>query len=196
MITKKAEAAIKQYVKTTDPRDVCHAQVVGYERKAQLGPFRLMPVIGYPRTEHGVSIIALSCIMLRVYDDRHMGTLGWNLPFNERTERTICGLLTSLGWDGRVWPFDAGWPDDTPEATGLHVLLIDSQVNATLVFPPEERGSRVLRVEVQKLSGDFALAPVVPAEDYIEPTEENLAKLRQIVADADMFLKAPRAVRK
>jgi hypothetical protein len=188
VLTKKAETAIKAYVKNTDPRDLAYGRVIGGYADAHAGPFRLLPVLGHLRLEFGVTILALSTILLRTFDDKHMGTLGWNLPVNERTEKRVCGLLTSFGWDGRIWPFDAGWPDGLTEETGLRVLLKDARILGTFVFPPEPQGNRVLRVEVQKLSNDFPLSPEIPPEDYIEPTEAQLEKFRQLVAEPSVFL--------
>jgi hypothetical protein len=190
VLTKKALNSAKAYVKRTDPRDVAVAGIIGTpDKDTHPGPFRLMPVVGYMRRDPQKRTLAvsLSCQLFRVYDDKPMGTLGWLIPVNERTERTVCGLLTSLGWDGRIWPVDPGWPDGK-EAVGLTQLLMESRLFATFVFPPEPKGSRVIRVEVPKTLGDFPLSPEVPADDFVEPTEEMMSKFRRLIAEPELFL--------
>ena len=189
MITKKDEAATKAYLKTTEPRDVAYGHVIGSNPDIHPGPYRLLPVLGWLRREKGSVYLALSCLMLRVFDDKHMGTMGWNLPLNERTEKAVCGVLTSLGWDGRIWPTDPGWPDGLKDATGLKVLLVESKLFASFVFPPVDQGSRVLRITVLKSNTDFPLSPEVPADDFVVPTEAQLEKLRALAADTSVFVK-------
>ena len=174
MLTKKALNASKAYVQNTDPRDVAVASVIGNNGNMQSGPFRLLPVLGWLRRDPQARTlgVSLSCLLLRIYDDKQVGTLGWHVPINERTEMTACGLLTSLGWDGRIWPLDSGWPDGAKqEEAGLSQLLLESSLFATFVFPPEPKGSRVLRIEVTRTSGDFPLSPEVPAADYVAPSD-------------------------
>lgn len=187
MLSKKADAAIRSYVKNSDKRDIAYAKVIGSAPEAHPGPCRILPVIGWIRVEHGHPFLTLSCIMLKVLDDRHLGTLSWNIPLNPRTERTAATLLASLGWDGRVWPQDRGWPDGLAEETGLHTLLNDAQIGATMTFPPKAQGSLVLRVEVAKMSNDFPLNPEVPAEDRREPTDELVDRLHQLTAEPETF---------
>lgn len=192
MLTKKAEAALKQYVKSTDPRDLARGRIIGADPDAHPGPFRLLPVLGWLRPQEKYLFLALSTIMLRVYDDRHMGTLGWSIPITERTERKVCGLLTSFGWDGRIWPQDPGWPDDAPtELAGLQPLLRDARLISTFVFPPEVQGSRVLRVDVSKISTDFPLPYECPSADYEEPTEQQWDKFKALCQDPSMFVPDP-----
>ncbi len=187
MLTKKVIAANKAYAKQTDPRDVAYGRVIGGD--VHPGPYRILPVLGWMRKEKGVIGVTLSCILLRIYDDKHMGSLGWNIPVNERTEKAVCRALTSFGWDGRIWPLDPGWPDGGDEARGFQQLLHESHLFSSFVFPPEPQGSRVLRVDVMALSKPFALPPEFPAEDVVEPTEDHMAKLRRLMVEPDLFLR-------
>lgn len=189
MLTKKDEAATKAYLKKTPPRDVAHAHVIGPSKDTHPGPYRILPVLGWVRSVHGTAHLSLSCLMLRVYDDKQVGTLGWSIPLNERTLQGACGLLTSLGWDGRVWPVEPGWPDGLKDEQGLRVLLAESRVFATFVFPPIDQGSRVLKVIISKTTAPFPLSPEVPADDFIGPTEAQLEKLAALAADPSIFTK-------
>lgn len=187
-------AASKAYLKNTDPRDVAYGCVVGGSSiDFHPGPFRLLPVLGWmQKNKDSTLMVRLSCLLLRVYDDKQMGTLGWHLPVNERTEATVCRILTSFGWDGRLWPIDPGWPDGASggkEATGLKQLLLESRLFATFIFPPEPQGSRVLRIEVIKTAGDFPLAPEFPVDELVEPTDEIKIKFRKLMVEPEVFLK-------
>lgn len=187
MLTKKAEAAVKTYLRTTDPRDVAYASVVG-RCEGGVGPYRIFPLLAYVKEEFGHKFLTLSCIMLRMVGDKHVGVLGWNIPLNERTLKQACGLLTSLGWDGRAWPLDPGWPDDSEEAAGLRVMLTDAKVFATFTFPPSPKGSIVIQVNVLKLASNFPLPPILAEGSYLEPTKEQLEAFAKFVAQPDLFV--------
>ena len=188
MLSHRTIKALRQYANTTDPRDVARARIVEYRSDARPGPYKLLPVIGWIRAEGEGRSLVLSCIMLRQYDDRHMGTLGWTIPINIRTGAQVLRLLAALGWDGRIWPDDAGWPDDVPEREGLKTMLRDARLSCTMVFPPDLTGTRVLRVNILTCSTDFPLEPLVPAQDVVGVTQELRAKFRDICQDPSVFL--------
>lgn len=183
MLTKKAEKAAKEYARKTPREDMCIARVTSGDQ-VRPGPYNLLPILASMHTVKEVKFVLLASFLLRIADEAHVGVMNWMLPFNERTEKTVAKLLVSLGWDGRVWPEEPGWPgDDTKEATGLRTLLKGQNLLATLTFPPDgENGNAILRQEILRGSADFPLSPHVE-EGSKEPTPEMIEKLRKLAAD-------------
>ena len=181
MITKKIEKAVKEYMRLTAPANQAFGFFGGGRENPSAGQFRILPLVSYPFKGR---LMIQSCL-LRTYEDKQIGVLDWSLPVNETTLPAVLGVLAALGWDGRYWPEDPGWPDTEPkEAEGLKGLLIKTGIPGTLVFPPhDEKGSRVLQINVLKTNGDkFPLPMMVAESDRVEPTPEMEAKLRTIMA--------------
>jgi hypothetical protein len=184
MISKKAEKLSKDYRRRTLPEDLALAKVTSGEIRP--GPYNILPVLCTMHRAKTSVYVLLSSFLLRIPDDKHMGVMNWLLPYNERTALTVCKLLVSLGWDGRVWPDDAGWPTGT-EADGLRQVLKGQNLTATLTFPPDPKnGNFCLRQEVLRSNADFALCPDVD-DGAREPTPEHLEKLRQLAIDPSIF---------
>ena len=185
MLTKKAEKAAKEYTRKTPREDLCTAKVVSGDQ-VRPGPYNILPIMGSLHKGKHTSFLHISCFLLRIPDDAHVGVMNWVCPVNGRTDHAIAKLLVSLGWDGRVWPDEPGWPTGK-EADGLRALLMGSGLLATLTFPPHpEEGNAMLRQEILRTSTDFPLSPDCGA-GAIEPTREHLEKLRKLAADPAVF---------
>jgi len=185
MISKRAEKAAKAYIKRTPKEDLAIAQVSN-GKNVHPGPYNLLPIMcTMDQSSNGV-VVFLTCFLLRVQDDAHVGIMDWLLPFNERTEATVAKLIVALGWDNRIWPDEPGWPGVGTEATGLHALLSGAGLRATLTFPPDATGANVtFRHEILKVSTEFALCPEI--ETDVVPTEAQFAKLHELAKDPSLF---------
>jgi hypothetical protein len=186
MLSKKPEKAAKEYARKTPPEDRALARVVSGDQ-VRPGPYNVLPILGSLHKGKNTAFVHLSTFLLRIADDEHVGVMNWVLPFNIRTEKSIVRLLASLGWDGRVWPADEGWPGDTKEARGLRELLRGQNLLSTLTFPPDgENGNRVMRLDVLRTSGEFPLSPEF-GEGGIPPQSGMLDKLRELANDPCVF---------
>jgi hypothetical protein len=185
MISKKFEKMVKEYVKRTPKEDLSFGKIANGGTVTP-GPYNFLPVLctmAGPVTER---VVLITCFLLRIVDDKHVGVLDWILPWNPRTEAGIARLLVGFGWDGRVWPDEEGWPGTDIEGNGLRTILSASGLRATLTFPPSADGSnRTLRQEVLKMSSAFPLCPDVHNDIVVPP--EHLEKLRKLMEDPSIF---------
>lgn len=188
MLTKKQEKALREYVRVTPPEEV--AWGMGSTDLIQAGPYRFLPLVGSVRkTKSGVALV-LGGLLLKVYAQKNEGLLNWKIPLTEGTIGSALELLAALGWDGRVWPSEAGWPDSDPwETKGLQRMLGELGLRNTMVFPPVAgKGTRALRVLVGKGGMNlFPLPPTVEAEDRLPVPPEWEAKLRFLAANPSVF---------
>jgi hypothetical protein len=185
MLSKKAEKAAKEYTRKTPNEDWCLARVVSGDA-VKPGPYNILPIMGTMHQGKKTAFVHLSCFLLRVTDDEHAGVMNWILPFNPRTEQSVGSLLVSLGWDGRVWPDEPGWPEGK-EAVGLRELLKGANLLATMTFPPDPtNGNAILRQEVLRTSADFPLPPFA-GSGTVEAKPEHLEKLRKLAEDPRIF---------
>ena len=198
MLTKKDEDAAKKYLRETPIRDLAFGQVT--EGRLFPGKYRFMPILGWladpPKIKNDARTQAmdrrwggptrkliLSGALLKMTEGSFVGSLDWSIPVTEVMEPVIFDLLATFGWDLRIWPYDAGWPDDSPEeARGLETLLVKKDRIATLTFPPGPNGNRVMTVHVLKTGRVFPLPPVVSKTDLVSPTTELREKFRKLEA--------------
>lgn len=190
MLTSKQERALERYVKRTPPEQVAQAIVSNLDLKP--GPFRMLPLMACIRhNESGpLPYLMVFAGVLRNYQDEHQGSLSWRVPLNDQTVPTATRLLGAMGWDGRVWPDERGWPDDVEqEASGLRVIMEESRLGQTLVFPPDaERGSRVLPFLLSRSRGRGFVLPVeysLPEDAEVRPELE--ARLRALMQTPELF---------
>lgn len=183
MLTKRAERAAKEYAKRTPREDLCLAKVTSGDQ-VRPGPYNLLPILASLHKGKDQAFVLLTTFLLRIADDSHVGVMNWVLPYNERTEQSVAKLLVTLGWDGRVWPEEPGWPGETKEGTGLRQLLAGQNLLATLTFPPDgENGNATMRQEVLRTSANFPLCPEFDDVYGRDPTPEHIAKLRKLAED-------------
>lgn len=121
-----------------------------------------------------------------------VATLQVELPIFPETEDPIVFLLGQLGWDGRIWPKDEGWPSDSTEEETVKSMLAGADLKATLVFPPKEgEGVVSMPVKVERTKGPF-LMPSVPAIPEGMQVDENLKqKLKALCENPKVFHRPP-----
>lgn len=181
MLTKRAERAAKEYAKRTPREDLCLAKVTSGD-EVRPGPYNLLPVLCSIHKGRNTAYVLLTSFLLRISDEAHVGVMNWAMPFNERTEQMVAKLLVSLGWDGRVWPPEDGWPGDTKEGAGLKTLLVGQELDATLTFPPTEDGNATIRQDVLRTSANFPMSPEVEGGGK-DVAPELITKLRKLAED-------------
>lgn len=196
MLTNAQEKALREYVRQTPPSDVARGMML--TDGAKPGPYRLLPLMGYIGKRGETPYLIVQGLLLRTFDDRQVGMLSWTIPLTDATQPAALDLLVGLGWDGRLWPNDAGWPDGDPrEAEGLRKLLRECRLDASLVFPPVEGlGCRTIRVLVAKKGGEpFPMPPALSEEDRVEVGPGLADKFAALVADPSVFPEtAPTAI--
>ena len=187
MLTKKQDKALKDYMRTTLPENVAYAKLTS--RNTKPGVYRFLPIISYLTPYKGRTHLVINGILVTSAQDTHGGTLVWDIPLTDATREDALALLVALGWTGRVWPCDPGWPDDDKdEMEGMSRVLYDSYLDASLVFPPHpEQGCRVIRVHVLKGTVRFPLPLWVEDEDRVEVTPEVRARFAEILATPYVF---------
>jgi len=209
MITKQDEIDAKKYLRETPEEDQAFGWVSD-GKLMRGGAFRFMPLLAWivdpPKVESAESRIAdpelakidavvnphqtriitrklaVSGALLKMAEDVSVGMLDWALPITENMVPRIADVLATFGWDQRVWPDDAGWPDETPDREGFIGLMMKRRLNATLTFPPGPNGNRVMTVNVLKVSSPFPLPPVLVEEDRVIASPELVEKFRSLTA--------------
>jgi hypothetical protein len=200
MLTKAMLAAEKSYRASVSPVDLCLAMTSGAD--VGQGTYRVLPALGW--TQRG-SVILVG-FLLRAIEDKMVGSLAWTLPWTEANAPKIVSLLTHLGWDGRLYPFDAdpeaiseeGWPSETEDVRGLRYLMAARKVKATMVFPPRPDGNNVLKIDVTRRVGvEFPLDPAAGVPPIANPAlRVRLAELvgRDYVFTGVTLAEIPQAV--
>ncbi len=186
MIKKKDETDAKKYLRETPEED----QAFGWVTEGKLlfpGSYRFMPLIAWivdpPREAPTLTRkLLISGALLKMVEGVFAGMLDWSLPITERLEPTILDVLATFGWDHRVWPDDAGWPEGTDEEEGMLGLMAKRKLDATMTFPPGPEGNRVMTVHVLKISSPFPLPPVFVETDRIPAPSELRDRFRTLTA--------------
>jgi hypothetical protein len=158
MLTKNAVKAVRAYEKATPDRDVARARVT--EGHVTPGPYLALPLIGWLAQVGGARFLSLGMALIRISDNSPVGSLGWAIPFGPRTDETCANVLAALGWDGRIWPTNPGWPTGTDREEAIRTMLDEANLGNAIVFPPDEtRGAPAVRINVLASSGPFTLDP-------------------------------------
>jgi hypothetical protein len=95
-----------------------------------------------------------------------LGTCLLDTPARETNQRALAGWLAKLGWDGRVWPKEEGWPDGQEDMEkAVLKAAMKHKVAHVLVFPSGDLSSAAQSLEVKNSSGWFPLAPLEDPQD-------------------------------
>lgn len=161
MLTKAHVKAHRHYLKTTEVINRTEACAGGEDVKPN--PYLLLPSVSWfgseamdltdiPPTLHIVGYL----LQPGTFDPK--GTLAWTFPlFTEQGIETALSVLTSLGWDGRVFPHDPGWPSAPEDEENLATMMAyQGMKKATLTFPPNFVGDfEAPTVVILKQAGTF-----------------------------------------
>ena len=182
---KKDEKAVREYLRTTPAQDVAYGSIAKDQTKP--ARYRFLPLLGSIVVRSDRTFLALQGLLLRLHEDQQAGGMSWSIPLNERTMTQAANLLTSLGWEGRTWPNDAGWPDsDEKEAVGFNRLLTECSLEASFVFPPDPvQGSRAVFVDVA--SCENGIFPLAPDNEGVESNPDHLARLTELAQTPELF---------
>lgn len=153
------------------------------------GSFLALPALGWVsvRKNSEIRLLMLAVFLLR--DAKLSGMLHIEFPIYPETERNTVWMLQNFGWDGRVWPQDAGWPTGSPddEANYQH-MLGQVELAGSLVFPPSPGGGNAgMNVSVERAKGNFFMPPLPEAES--DPDEKLVARLRELCENFKVFHK-------
>lgn len=162
------------------------------------GSFQALPIFGWlsvvkrdvPRgslTSAGTQVILgiATLILDSVQSAQPKGTFCIEIPVLPETQDSIVAYLERLGWDGRIWPRDSGWPDGSDtDVEQLTSLMLDSNLTNIIVFSPGEHGVPTVAIDIQKARGPFYMPPLpqVPVTD-----QDKALKFEALVADPTVF---------
>lgn len=148
------------------------------------GQFQALPVLAWIslRKASEVRLMMLALLLLR--ENKIHGMLQMEIPVYSETEAAIVATLQRLGWDGRVWPEDAGWPTGSDDEGSLQHFLSQANLASSLVFPPSEGGNATLAVSVERAKGNFFMPPLPSDQD---PDPNLLAKFKELCENFKVF---------
>lgn len=152
------------------------------------GRYLALPLFGYValRDKVNTPLVMVTCLLMpgpAAPDPR--GAIKIELPVIEETEMATVACLERFGWDGRVWPGEPGWPEDTDDEENIRALLEQAGLAATMVFPSGDKGTKTQTVEVQRAKGPFLMPPLPkPNED---PDPHKVERLRELCRDSTIF---------
>lgn len=185
MITKQQEADLKKYLKATPEIDRCMVYARGLKTTALLW---FLPIAGWIEPLE-VPTLVLSGALLKISDQSHFGSGSWHLPLTPHNGDQPLIVLTSLGWTGKLWPDEDGWPTGYPEEPGLRRLISRVPILNTFSFQPHpERGNSVLKILASKSNGVFPVPPQISPEDQVPPTDEQRATFERVKEDPSIFM--------
>ena len=156
------------------------------------GDFLALPLFGWVALRAGdrVPLVMLRLLLLRSLEEPASGLLQVEVPFIPKTELATLAALERFGWDGRVWPRDEGWPSgDSVDEVNIRKLMENYDVQATLTFPPNDKGMALQSVTVSRARGPFLMPPLPEPEHAMDL--DNLARLRALCADPSTMLLLP-----
>lgn len=190
MLTDKQEKQLKRYLRETPPEDVAYGWVTEINRQFSPGMYRILPLLArlaaLQNEEQKPDHLIVYGSVLKVYDTDHLGDVSWKVPLTPRMIPEALRLLAALGWNGKVWPRDGGWPDQPNEIRGLQRLLREIGLTNTLSFPPDAKlGNRVLRFMMPKRNALFPLPINLSEEDVVEVTPELEEEFRRLMESPD-----------
>ena len=180
----KYDRKTRKFMERWGRREVPTAQVAGDAIKP--GDYQAFALLGWVEAKDGAAIVGLQMAVLKMEPLTIMGHVTLGMPVTPKTELHVNALLQSLGWDGRIWPYqDHGWPEGTGEdEIQLVSLIMQAKLGCSLTFVPQEEGPTMIPLYVAKSRDPFPLAPF-----ELEVTEEpkHLEVLRDLIDDPSPF---------
>lgn len=111
-------------------------------------------------------------------DTNPCGVLQVELPIYPETELGTAQFLEKLGWDGRVWPKDEGWPSGMPEEEILKATMEMANLKNSLTFPPDSKGlTQTVQILVERSEGPFLMPPLTISSEEEVSYLSNLRDL-------------------
>lgn len=158
------------------------------------GTFAALPLFGYVslRNRTNIPLVMLTVLLLKGDEEggeaslRPRGTLNIEFPIYPETMDATVNMLDKLGWDGRVWPNDEGWPtgDATVEPEVI-ALMESAKLRATMTFPPSPQGNATMPVNVERAQGPFLMPPLTEPEGPVNAEKKD--KLRLLCENPRLF---------
>lgn len=155
------------------------------------GTFLSLPLFGWVsvRGKKNTPLVMLTLVLLKPDDvnPSPKGALQVEMPVMEETELATLEALERFGWDGRIWPEDAGWPiAGSEEEESLFAMIGQAGILKNIMtFPPSERGATAVEIEVTRARGPFLMPPLPKMEG--EPNKAKLDRLRELCESPAIF---------
>lgn len=179
-------------IRTPDTKGIDHHKLpVGLNISRPVkGEFEGLPLFAWVSVRDKVNTPLVMLTLLLTKDAKVEGSLSMELPyFPGETEDSIVSFMAKLGWDGKVWPKDGGWPTQPlgseEDETSIKSLLGSSGLKACMNFPPSPEGVPLLEINVQRAKGPFLMPPLPPPEGEVDATLK--AKLQELCANPKVF---------
>lgn len=151
------------------------------------GEFQGLPVLGWVslRSVTKTPLVMVALLLLRDNNPQPAGMLHLEIPIFPETEDAAVAALERLGWDGRVWPKEDGWPTGGPDEGGHKHLLAETGLHGTMVFTPNQEGAfATLSLTIGRARGPFLMPPLpepeTPPSDSLKATLKGLCKNYQV----------------
>ncbi len=157
------------------------------------GDFQGLPVLGWisSRAVTKTPLVMVALLLLRDDNPQPAGMLHLEIPVFPETEEAVVAALERLGWDGRVWPKDSGWPTGGPDEEGHKHLLTQTGLKGTMVFPPNQEGAfATLSLTIGRARGPFLMPPL--PEPETPPSVHLTVTLRVLCEDWKTFYPEPK----
>lgn len=136
------------------------------------GSALLFPLCSFLTTStHQGEVLRTEALLFRFEEEapKVIGTCLLDFPVREENKTQLVGWLSGLGWDGRVWPREPGWPDEAADMEkAILKAAMKHKVAHVLVFPSGDLSSTAQSIEVKSPSGWFPLEPLAQMQD-IDP---------------------------
>ena len=188
----KIDAKTREYLQKWTPAEVPVAEVTG--GSIVPGTWRGLATLGWMEHQGQTPVCGVHFLILRNHEFKPFATLSLAMPVTKTTELHVNSFLHLIGWDGRVWPYDAdgGWPENSEEdADQVQELLgkLRPRIAATLTFPPKDGlGGTLIPIHVRKKKGTFHLAPFEPLPEDADSPVIHLERFRELCRDPSPFV--------
>jgi hypothetical protein len=149
------------------------------------GEFQALPMLGWISLRKTTEVRLLMLAFLLLREGKVRGMLHIEFPLYPETERNTLGMLQMFGWDGRIWPKDEGWPTGSDDEESHKHFLMDTGLEASLIFPPGSGGNATMPVNVSRAKGPFFMPPLPEAE--VDPDPKLMARFKELCQDIRVF---------